>query len=164
MAFFDEISKTLADKSRVAAQKAKDVAEVLQLKTQITSDKSKVKELYSAIGAVYFKNHREDAEDEYQLFFPEIEKTLAHIAELEEKVRELEGTNVCGQCGSPLKKEDMFCSKCGAAVKKEEPADEDVVDPAEAAAEDTAAVEAGAEVDEDDIFVDESVAVVEEEQ
>ena len=30
MAFFDEIGKTLADKSREAAKKAKDVAEILQ--------------------------------------------------------------------------------------------------------------------------------------
>lgn len=43
MAFFDEIGKTLADKSREAAKKAKDVAEILQLKAQISTEKSKTK-------------------------------------------------------------------------------------------------------------------------
>ena len=38
MAFFDEIGKTLADKSREAAKKAKDVAEILQLKAQISTE------------------------------------------------------------------------------------------------------------------------------
>ena len=40
MAFFDEIGKTLADKSREAAKKAKDVAEILQLKAQISTEKT----------------------------------------------------------------------------------------------------------------------------
>lgn len=47
---FDEIGKTLADKSREAAKKAKDVAEILQLKAQISTEKSKTKELYASIG------------------------------------------------------------------------------------------------------------------
>ena len=90
MAFFDEIGKTLADKSREAAKKAKDVAEILQLKAQISTEKSKTKELYASIGVLYFKKHRDNENDEYQMFFPEIEKTLAHIAELEERVKKLE--------------------------------------------------------------------------
>ena len=114
MAFLDEIGKTLADKSKEAAQKAKGVAEVLQLKAQISSENSKVKELYGAIGALYFKNNREEPADDYQMFFPEIEKTLAHIAEMEAKVKELEGIRCCDICGAPLRKNDIFCSKCGA--------------------------------------------------
>ena len=120
MAFFDEIGKTLADKSKEAAQKAKGVAEVLQLKAQISSENSKVKELYGAIGALYFNNNREEPADDYQMFFPEIEKSLAHIAEMEAKVKELEGIHCCDSCGAPLRKSDLFCSKCGAEVKAEE--------------------------------------------
>ena len=76
MAFFDEIGKTLADKSREAAKKAKDVAEILQLKAQISTEKSKTKELYASIGVLYFKKHRDDENDEYQMFFPEIRKAV----------------------------------------------------------------------------------------
>ncbi len=120
MAFLDEISKTIADKSREAAQKAKVMTEVLQIKAQIKSEKTKVKELYEAIGNVYFKSHRGNEEDEYKLFFPDIEKALLRIKELEAKLRELEGSQVCASCGAPLRKGDAFCSKCGAAAPKEE--------------------------------------------
>lgn len=160
MAFFDEISKTLAGKSKEAAQKAKDVAEVLQLKTQISSEKGKVKELYASIGALYFKKHREDAEDEYQLFFPEIETTLAHIAELEAKVRELDGSRCCSSCGASVRKDDAFCSKCGAAVEKEEPAAKEAEETEEEADSVLLEVSETVEADED-IFEEESVTASE---
>ena len=67
MAFFDEIGKTLADKSREAAKKAKDVAEILQLKAQISTEKSKTKELYASIGVLYFKKHRDNENERYCL-------------------------------------------------------------------------------------------------
>ena len=104
MAFFDEIGKTLADKSREAAKKAKDVAEILQLKAQISTEKSKTKELYASIGVLYFKKHRDDENDEYQMFFPEIEKTLAHIAELEERVKSWKKQEPVRYVGLPLER------------------------------------------------------------
>lgn len=151
MAFLDDIGRTLADKSKEAAQKAKGVAEVLQLKAQISSENSKVKELYGAIGALYFKKHREEPGDDYEMFFPEIEKSLAHIAEMEAKVKELEGVRCCDSCGAPLRKGDVFCSKCGAEVKvEEEAAEEEVWDAVDDAIE--AAEEAGETAES--IFVD----------
>jgi len=154
MAFFDELSKTLSSKGKVAAQKAKDVAEVVQMKTQISSDKAKLKELYAAIGNLYFKKYRDNPENDFQTFFPEIEKTLAHIAELEAKVRELDGTLVCASCGATLKKNDGFCSKCGA--RAERPAE-----PEEAEVVEAEAVEVEPEAEET-IFVEEEITVVEE--
>ena len=157
MAFLDEIGKTLADKSKEAAQKAKDVAEVLQLKAQISSENSKVKELYGAIGALYFKNNRENPGDDYQMFFPEIEKSLAHIAEMKAKVKELEGVHCCESCGAPLRKGDVFCSKCGTEVKAEAAAaeDEDVAwDAADDAIDTIAETADDAEDGAESIFVD----------
>lgn len=168
MAFFEEIGKTLAGKSKEAAQKAKDVAEVLQLKAQINSEKGKVKELYAAIGAVYFKKNRENEEDEYKMFFPEIEKALVHIEELETKVKELEGTHVCSSCGAPLRKGDAFCCKCGTAVEEEtgaEEAEQETETAEEECAETTAAcleTEKAAADEEEDIFEDDDVVVVED--
>ena len=52
MTFFDELSRALSDKGKEAAQKAKETAGVLQLKAQIASEKSKLKELYGAVGVL----------------------------------------------------------------------------------------------------------------
>lgn len=120
MTFFDEISKNLTGYGKEAARKAKDAAQVLQLKAQIRGEKQKINELYAAIGAVYFKNHREDSEDEYEMFFPEIESALAHVAELEKKLSQLDTTEKCPCCGAAVKKGDSFCSKCGKPIQKEE--------------------------------------------
>lgn len=155
MAFFDELSKTLSSKGKVAAQKAKDVAEVVQMKTQIASDKAKLKELYAAIGTLYFKKYRDNPENDFQTFFPEIEKTLAHMAELEAKVRELDGTMVCASCGASLKKNDGFCSKCGA--KAEVPVEPEMEEAEVVEAEIVEEVAA-----DETIFVEEEVTVVEE--
>ena len=94
MAFLDQISKNLAGYGKEAAKKAKDTAEIFQLKAEIRGEKQKINELYAAIGAVYFKNHRDESEDEYKMFFP------------------------C--CNALVRKGDAFCSKCGAALHQEE--------------------------------------------
>ena len=124
MTFFDEISKNLTGYGKEAARKAKDAAQVLQLKAQIRGEKQKINELYAAIGAVYFKNHREDSEDEYKIFFPEIESALAHVAELEKKLSQLDTTEKCPCCGAAVKKGDSFCSKCGTPIQKEDVTEE----------------------------------------
>ena len=120
MTFFDEISKNLTGYGKEAARKAKDAAQVLQLKAQIRGEKQKINELYAAIGAVYFKNHRDDSEDEYKIFFPEIESAMVHVAELEKKLSQLDTTEKCPCCGASVKKGDSFCSKCGTPIQKEE--------------------------------------------
>ena len=113
MAFLDQISKNLAGYGKEAAKKAKDTAE-------IRGEKQKINELYAAIGAVYFKNHRDESEDEYKMFFPEIENAMEHIAELEEKLKQLDNTEKCPCCNALVRKGDAFCSKCGAALHQEE--------------------------------------------
>ena len=145
MAFLDQISKNLAGYGKEAAKKAKDTAEIFQLKAEIRGEKQKINELYAAIGAVYFKNHRDESEDEYKMFFPEIENAMEHIAELEEKLKQLDNTEKCPCCNALVRKGDAFCSKCGAALHQEE----------ETAEKDNADV-----VTEDDFVPDEIIYVV----
>ena len=114
MAFLDQISKNLAGYGKEAAKK------IFQLKAEIRGEKQKINELYAAIGAVYFKNHRNESEDEYKMFFPEIESALTHVAELEKKLSQLDTTEKCPCCGAAVKKGDSFCSKCGTPIQKEE--------------------------------------------
>lgn len=116
MALLDEIGKTLTDKGREAAQKAKEMAEVLQMKAQVSSEKSRVKDLYSSIGKVYYEECQKEAPEQYADAFTEIGNVLAGIAELEEKISQLDGSKTCPACKAVLDRDAAFCSKCGVSV------------------------------------------------
>ncbi len=159
MAFFDELSKALSDKGKEAAQKAKETAGVLQIKAQIASEKSKLKELYGAVGVLYYKKHRDEEDNEFQDLFREIGNVLANVAAMEEKVQEMDGSLVCPNCKNVMKKGSAFCSRCGAALTAEEETGED------AAAEEIVIVESDKEEESEapfaggqpeDMFVDDT--------
>lgn len=142
MAFFDELSKTISDKGKEAAQKAKDAAGVLQMKAQIASEKSKLKELYGAVGVLYYKKHRDDEDTEFDDLFREIGNVLTNVAAMEEKVQTMEGAHVCPNCKKVMRKDALFCSYCGTALRTEEEDQEEELwddDEAETAAVETVA-------------------------
>ena len=57
MAFFEELGKTLSDKGKEAAKKAKDLTEALQLKSQLSAEKEKVNQAYITLGRAYYDSH-----------------------------------------------------------------------------------------------------------
>lgn len=119
MAFLDDLSRTLSDKGKEAALKAKGAAELLQMKAQIGSEKSKLKELYGAVGVLYYKKHRDEEDNEFADLFREIGNVLTNVAALEEKVQGLEGSLVCPSCRKVMKRDALYCSHCGTALKAE---------------------------------------------
>lgn len=143
MAFFDELSRTISDKGKEAAQKAREAAGVLQMKAQIASEKSKLKELYGAVGVLYYKKHREDEDTEFGDLFREIGNVLTNVAAMEEKIQKMEGAHVCPNCKKVMKKDALFCSHCGAALRTEEETKEEETE-AEFWEDDEAAQEAAA--------------------
>lgn len=54
-ALFEEVGKTIAVTGREAARKAKEVTENVQLKAQLATEKSHLKELYAALGKWYYE-------------------------------------------------------------------------------------------------------------
>lgn len=152
MAFLDELSRTLSDKGKEAAQKAREAAGVLQMKAQIASEKSKLKELYGAVGVLYYKKHRDDEDNEFGDLFREIGNVLTNIDVLEGRVQEMEGAKVCPNCKKMMKKDALFCCYCGTALKTEEKEQEE--DSKDAVAETLTADEdgeSGAEGTEDSV-------------
>ena len=125
MAFFDELSRTLSDKGKEAAQKAREAAGVLQMKAQIASEKSKLKELYGAVGVLYYKKHRDEEDTEFGDLFREIGNVLTNVAAMEEKVQKMEGAWVGPDCKKVMKRDALFCSYCGAALKTDEETDDE---------------------------------------
>lgn len=157
MAFLDDLSRTLSDKGKEAALKAREAAELLQMKAQIGSEKSKLKELYGAVGVLYYKKHRDDEDNEFGDLFREIGNVLTNVAALEEKVQGLEGSLVCPHCRKVMKRDALYCSHCGTALKSEpEEAAEEFVQEAAAEEEDALPAEEVLTVEEDLFETEES--------
>ena len=113
MTFFDELSRAMSDKGKEAAQKAKETAGVLQLKAQIASEKSKLKELYGAVGVLYYKKHRDEEDNEFQDLFREIGNVLVNVAAMEERVQGMDGRQyACEEhCDNKCRRKYVFLYK-----------------------------------------------------
>ena len=85
MAFFDELGKAISGKSREAATKVRDLTEILQLKSKLSSEKEKVNKAYINLGKAYYDRHEVSAEEEYADDFEAIRAGLLKISELEEE-------------------------------------------------------------------------------
>lgn len=122
MAFFDELGKAISGKSREAATKVRDLTEILQLKSRLSSEKEKVNKAYINLGKAYYDRHEASAEEEYPEDFDMIRTGLLKIFELEEEITALEGTRICAECGAKVEKGAAFCGRCGAQMplKQEE--------------------------------------------
>lgn len=117
MALLDELSRTLTDMGREAAQKTKDVVDVLQLKAQVGSERAKLRDLYATIGKAYFEQHRDKAKTKYGPVCAQIQSALDKIADMEAKISKMENTVTCSACGAVLGKDAVYCSKCGVPLK-----------------------------------------------
>lgn len=118
MAFLEELGKTLTDKGKEAAKRAKELTEVLQLKSQLTGEKAKVNEIYARLGEIYCQEHKDDIEERFEGDFAVIATGRIRIQELEEEICQLEGNRACAECGAKVDREARFCGRCGALMEE----------------------------------------------
>lgn len=116
MAFFEDLGKTISDTSKEVATKAKALTEAISLKTQISSEKAKLNDVYKSIGKKYYESHPEAEDEVYVMEYDLIKAGLAKIAVLEEELCQTEGARICAECGAKVPKDSAFCGRCGAAV------------------------------------------------
>lgn len=132
MAFFDELGKAINGKSREAATKVRDLTEILQLKSKLSSEKEKVNKAYINLGKAYYDRHEVSAEEEYADDFEAIRAGLLKISELEEEIISLEGTRICAECGAKVEKGAAFCGRCGAQMPLKQEETEETFDSSDA--------------------------------
>lgn len=118
MAFFDELGRTISDKSREAAKKAKELTEVMQLKNQINGEKSRITEAYASIGKAYYEEHSGELDERFLDACVAIRNSMTAIETLEARVNMLEGSRICAECGARVDKDAVFCSQCGASMNQ----------------------------------------------
>lgn len=88
MSFLD----TITSKSKEAAGKAKNLADIASLKSKIAGCEAQVKKAYQEIGQKYYEEMGSEPRAEYIDSCEAIKKALAEIEELQEKIAALKET------------------------------------------------------------------------
>lgn len=91
MAFFDKIGETITTKGKEVSNKAKDIAEVTNLKGQIHSCEEIIKKRYIDIGKIYYEKHGSMPEEEYMDACRDIENAQNTVVDIEARIREIKG-------------------------------------------------------------------------
>lgn len=91
MDFFEKIGDTIATKGKEAADKAKEVAEVVNLKSQISTCEEVIKKNYMEIGKIYFEQYGDIPEAPFEKQCRAIRNAQNGIKDLQEKINEVKG-------------------------------------------------------------------------
>lgn len=91
MDFFEKLGDTITTKGKEVTGKAKDLAEIANLKSQISTCRDVVKKNYIEIGRLYFEKHGEEPEEEYDEFCRAVANAKAGILDLEDQIQRVKG-------------------------------------------------------------------------
>ncbi len=91
MELFDRIGETISTKGREVTDKAKELAEVTNLKSQIHTCEELIKKRYIEIGKIYYEKHGTQPEEEYEDACRDIENAQKSIADTEARIKAIKG-------------------------------------------------------------------------
>lgn len=91
MEFLDKLGETITTKGKEMTGKAKELAEVANLKSQINTCEEVIKKNYVEIGKKYYEKHAAAPEEEYDEQCRAIANAQNAIVDLENKIKEIKG-------------------------------------------------------------------------
>lgn len=86
-----KLGETISVKGKEVTDKAKDLVEIANLKSQIKTNEDVMKRNYTEIGRLYYELHGTEPEADYEEQCRAIENAQNTINDLEEKIREIKG-------------------------------------------------------------------------
>ena len=89
--FVNKIGETISAKGKAVTLKAKDLAEIASLKSQIGTCENVMKKNYMEIGKRYYELHKDAWEEIYDEECRAISNARNGIEELETKIKEIKG-------------------------------------------------------------------------
>jgi len=110
MRFFNNITKKATDVTAKITREAK-------LKIKINEDKSKIKELYEAIGKKVYENHVRENKINIEQIIEEdcinLDKLSKSIQEARKEILILNNKKMCKKCFAQIEVNAKFCPECG---------------------------------------------------
>lgn len=124
MAFFDELTKKAKDVAAVAADKAKDAAELTKISVAIAGEQKEIDKNYRTIGEWFVSEYEGEIPDAVRDLVEAVNASKAKIAELEASkpakeepeavVENVSAAKSCPICGA--QSDSKFCPQCGAPM------------------------------------------------
>ncbi len=125
MAFFDELTKKAKDVAAVAADKAKDAAELTKISVAIAGEQREIDKNYRTIGEWFVSEYEGEIPDAVRDLVENVNASKAKIAELEASKPSKDepfsaaqpsvGMKKCPICGA--ESDSKFCPHCGAPME-----------------------------------------------
>lgn len=91
MDFFNKVEETITTKSQVVVDKAKEMAEIASLKSQIGTCEEVIKKNYAEIGKIYYENFGDCPEELFTKQCRAIKNAKEGVHDLEQKIKEIKG-------------------------------------------------------------------------
>lgn len=91
MDFFSKVEETITTKGQAAVDKAKELAEIASLRSQISTCEDMLKRNYMEIGRIYYENFGDMPEELFEKQCRNIKNAQRGIEELEKQIREIKG-------------------------------------------------------------------------
>ena len=123
MAFFDELTKKAKDVAAIAADKAKDAAELTKLSVAIAGEQREIDKNYRIIGEWFVNEYEGEIPDAVRDMVEAVNTSKAKIAEMEAAkeatkdepvVEVVTAEKTCPICVA--KADSKFCPQCGAPM------------------------------------------------
>jgi predicted Zn-dependent peptidase len=91
MDFLEKLGDTITAKGREAADKAKELAEIASLKSQISTCQEVIKKNYMEIGKLYYEQNGTAPAPEYEKQCQAIKNAQTGVEDLQARIDELKG-------------------------------------------------------------------------
>lgn len=91
MDFFEKLGDTISTKGKEAADKAKDLAEIANLKSQISTCEDVAKKNYMEIGRKYVELYGDAPEEAFEKECRAVFNAKKGVEELQAKIKEIKG-------------------------------------------------------------------------
>ena len=89
--FVTKLGETISVKGREVTLKAKDLAEIASLRSQIKTCQDVIKKNYTEIGKLYCELHGTEPEEAYDEYYRAITNAQNAVKELEERIKDIRG-------------------------------------------------------------------------
>ncbi len=91
MDFLEKLGDTITAKGREAADKAKEMAEIASLKSQIAACEEVIKKNYAEIGRLFMEQYKDAEDAPFEKQRTAIVNAQAGVEDLQKKIRKIKG-------------------------------------------------------------------------